>query len=106
MTATKDVLFRDRVTNRIDRLKKLNDLNAPAVILASELVLVYRAMIITWGEGIANGFAGAMREMELQALGICVNGQCGNKSDTPFDVCKGCAEELGINETDLEEEPK
>lgn len=89
--------------NRAQRLVRLLELNAPAVILCNEAMLVYRAACGLDPALAGEALAGALRRYQAMEQHICTI--CFNTETKPEDshVCSKCAEEI-VKDSEYEDE--
>lgn len=91
-TSKKELMenMKNTFKERVDRLKKLVDLNAPSYIICNEIVLVYLASFAIYPTIIGGILASKMREYELASCGICP--KCQGPMRHELHTCFSCLE--------------
>lgn len=80
--------LRTVLRERVDRLARLLDMNAPSALIATEITMVFRRGCALWPELVGEFFAGWIREWEMSSAGICP--ECGGAQARPFAECDSC----------------
>lgn len=87
MTKGRDLL-RQSLKDRIDRLKKLSDLNAPSWVLAIEVVLVFKAAFAWHRDVMGRVFGTWLAEVASAEVAVCPN--CGGYRTHEVHACEAC----------------
>lgn len=99
---TKQEMLKPRLLECIARLKKLIELDAPAVIIGAAAWSVFKVTLSTYGTAAGSTMLDDIRERDLHHRGVCSWQDCAAYVDRPdVAICKEHQKELGLE--DMEE---
>lgn len=99
---TKEQLLKPRVLENIDRLRKIVELDAPAVIVGEFAFNLYATVLAAYGEEAGRGLVKHIRDQNLQSRGVCEHGDCTNPvARQPLGICEPCQKEIGIDDESM-----
>jgi hypothetical protein len=79
-----------KLEQRVARLKRFIDLNAPPIILASEIVLIERAMWLAHPVSMAAAIETDRVKSAKKAAGFCISPSCQNHLGSDHEYCDSC----------------
>lgn len=97
--ASKTDILRPRVIECVEHLRKLIDLDAPAVIIGAEAWHVFTTVLAAYGVVAGSTMIGNLRDGNLHGRGVCTYDGCTSYINRPgMSICAGCAHSLGIDD--------
>lgn len=100
----KEQLLKPRILENIDRLRKIVELDAPAVLIGEFAFSLYATVLAAYGEEAGRAMAKSIRDHNLQDRGVCDWGDCTNPVErTPMGTCLDCQKEICCNPEALAE---
>jgi len=91
MRTRKDIL-KPRVMDCVARLQKFIDMDAPAILIGSEIWLLFRTALACYGTSIGKKMLGDIMADALHGRGLCHMEECVNTVQRPNDgLCATCA---------------
>lgn len=103
-TPHKAALLKPRLLDSVNRLKRLVELDAPAVIIGHEAWLLYKTTLACYGDAAASTMVSQIREAALESRGICHFNDCTNPVDRPeTGICQSCLKSIGADDESLDQ---
>lgn len=90
---------------RVARLRKLLEVNAPNLFVAREILLIQRAMWLRDPDAMSMAILDQERTRSRKESGFCVSSDCSNRNQADSEYCGPCVQgtedELGDPNPDL-----
>ena len=108
-TPNKANYLRTSLLARIERLRKLIELDAPPAIIGSEAALVFSGVLASYGTDAGLRLIEQIRDRDLAGKGMCQHGDCvngippGSPDDPLPGYCSLCYAELLRQNPELKE---
>jgi hypothetical protein len=97
-TTGKEALLKPHLLSTIERLKKLIEMDAPAVIIGHDAFAVFATALAVYGDSAGNGLISLLRESNLHGRGVCDHEDCTNYVERPpSGTCNPCLTKMGVN---------
>jgi len=84
------LMYLRALTIRAERLKRLTELRAPAVIISNEMMLVFRAAFAAFPKEMSDAFGDWVAKKTRSQFGMCENEDCGKPLDLELGVTLRC----------------
>jgi hypothetical protein len=96
---TKTELLKPNLLACVERMKKLIELDAPAVIVGHEAWNILATTLATYGSAAGSGMVESIKDQNLHGRGVCSYEDCVNYVERPgVNVCEICLKEMGIKD--------
>jgi hypothetical protein len=90
----------------LERLRKLIDLDAPAVIIGASAWSLFTTILSAYGASAASAMVQHIRDENLHARGVCSHEDCTKYVERPnIGICEGCCKSLGLDDDLLAVQP-